>query len=429
MKNLVPLLPTLIIFPIGVLFFESPVTKLVWATLGLLFLQKVSCLVRNIQSSLPIPRAWGWPAYLFLWPGMRPETFTKRSLKDKPLGHVFVTGFLFFILGFGSQIILFLYWGYLPTFIRPYLGLFSFLILIHFGFSSILFVVFRISGWKVEPLFMSPFLSTSLRDFWSCRWNLAFVDMDKRLFLPLFSKKLPKMVGFIGIFLLSGILHEIGISYPVNAGWGGPLLYFIIHGGLTCIESKISILKLPLYGRIWLWTSILVPLPLLFHQPFIDTFIEPYFMFGYSFVNSLEFTKVLEWAIFIAGFGHFIILIASFQVPKKLNWKEELSKLVSFNRKIFWTYGGYIVFCIISFALVDIFNATAFLEPHSSSLAIALFIAVFWTIRVIVDFFYYKHTDWPPGDEFIIGHTCLTALFCILALIHWSLVLWQITLM
>ena len=208
---------------------------------------------------------------------------------------------------------------------------------------------------------------------------------------------------------------------------GGPLLYFIIHGGLTCIESKIPILKLPLYGRIWLWTSILVPLPLLFHQPFVDMFIEPYFMFGYNFANSLEFAKVLECAIFIAGFGHFVILIASFQVPKKLNWKEELSKLGSFNRKIFWTYGGYIVFCIISFALVDIFNATAFLEPHSSSLAIALFIAIFWTIRVIVDFFYYKHTDWPPGDEFIIGHTCLTTLFCILALIHWGLVLWQVT--
>ena len=73
-------------------------------------------------------------------------------------------------------------------------------------------------------------------------------------------------------------------------------------------------------------------------------------------------------------------------------------------------------------------NVEGLIEVNKSSLFIALFISLFWTVRVIVDFSYFKHTDWPPGDEFIIGHTCLTALFSFLAITHWVLVLWQLNL-
>ncbi len=428
MRKLIPLLPALCIFPIGVLLIESSVLRLLWATLGLLFLLKVGSVIRNIQLSLSLPQKLGWILYFLFWPGMRPESFARRSSQDEEVGHIFVKGFLSFIFGVGIQIVLFCYWNQISTFTRQYLGLFSFLILIHFGVSSMLFVIFRILGWKVESLFMSPFKSTSLRDFWGRRWNLAFVDMDKRLFLPLFPTNLPKAVSFVGIFLLSGILHETGISYPANSGWGGPLLYFAIHGALTWIEPKLPVINSSrTAGRIWLWVCILLPLPLLFHQPFLKSFIEPYFTFGHNLASSMKSIEVLKWAILACGLGHFLVLVATFQVPKKLNWHEEFSKLSRFNKKIFWTYGGYIVFCIVSFGIIDLINAKDLMDINPSSLAIALFISIFWTARVIVDFSYYKHTDWPPGDEFVVGHTCLTTLFCFLALTHWSLVLWQLT--
>gem|GEM_PF-342903 len=140
-------------------------------------------------------------------------------------------------------------------------------------------------------------------------------------------------------------------------------------------------------------------------------YTRPYFLFGHNILKTINITDFLKWAIILAGLGHFLILVASFQVPKRLNWKEEFSSLGRFNRKIFWTYGGYIVFCIISFGIVNLLNVEGLIEVNKSSLFIALFISLFWTVRVIVDFSYFKHTDWPPGDEFIIGHTCLTALF------------------
>jgi len=36
----------------------------------------------------------------------------------------------------------------------------------------------------------------------------------------------------------------------------------------------------------------------------------------------------------LAGVGHFCVLIASFQVPGRLHWNEDLKQLTPFNRKL-----------------------------------------------------------------------------------------------
>jgi alginate O-acetyltransferase complex protein AlgI len=375
---------------------------------------------------------------------MRPESFSVRKKisefgPEESIGKDFVWGFVFFIGGIIFQGVLFLEWDRILPDLALWLGLLSFLIILHFGFSSLLFSAYRLLGWPVEPLFQSPLSSSSLREFWGQRWNLAFVDMDKRLFLPLLGKKLKspagKSLAVLGIFFLSGLLHEIGISYPAGAAWGGPFLYFILQGLFVLFEpifmSKLGAVLAPkeksLFEKLWVWVAILLPIPLLFHSAFLHTFILPYFEFGHNAINSVSYLQLLHGALLVCGLGHLLILVASFQVPQKLGWKGEFSRLGRFNQKIFWTYGGYIVFCIVSFALIDILNVQGLLQNNSSSLVIGLFIAVFWTARIIVDFGYFKHTDWPRGDEFVVGHTCLTALFCCLALTHWGLVAWQLT--
>lgn len=427
MKAITPLLPVIFAFPIGFLVNESSCAKFIWTTVGLLFLLKIGALIRNRQHSIPLPNGSGWVAYLFLWPGMRPESFSHRVKPMESVGRNFVEGFIFLVIGLALQVTLFLFWPSFPTDIRLYLGLVSFLILIHFGISSILFATYRLFGWPVEFLFNSPLKSTSLREFWSQRWNLAFVDLDKRIFLPLFPKQLGKAFAVFGIFFVSGILHEIGISYPANGGWGGPLLYFLLHGFLTLIEPSIPVLKKSMtIKHIWVWAALLGPAPLLFHEPFLQTFIHPYFEFANALIKSIPIKSFMYWIILGSGVGHVLVLAASFQVPGKLNWKAEFSRLGRFNQKIFWTYGGYIVFCVVAFALIDLFNARGLLDKHPSSIAIAAFVALFWSARIVIDFGYFKHDDWPTGDIFVIGHTCLTALFTFLALSHWSLVVWHL---
>ncbi len=135
--------------------------------------------------------------------------------------------------------------------------------------------------------------------------------------------------------------------------------------------------------------------------------------------------SVFNIALWLAGLGHFCILGASFQVPHRLQWKTDLTKLLPFNRKLLWTYAGFMVFIIISFGVMTLLLHDDLLQGDRSALAIATFIGLFWTARILVDFFYYKHSDWPKGKEFVIGHFLLTSLFIFLAATYLSLVFWH----
>jgi hypothetical protein len=136
--------------------------------------------------------------------------------------------------------------------------------------------------------------------------------------------------------------------------------------------------------------------------------------------------EVFSMALWLAGIGHFCILIASFQVPAKLGWKEDLQKLTSFNRKLMWVHGGFAVLTIIAFGTLTLALHAELLRGDRAALGLALFIGVYWALRIAVDFFYYDHKDWPRGGVFMIGHILLTSLFAYLATANLGLVIWKV---
>jgi len=134
---------------------------------------------------------------------------------------------------------------------------------------------------------------------------------------------------------------------------------------------------------------------------------------------------VFSLALWLAGIGHFCVLIASFQVPGKLGWKEDLQKLTSFNRKLMWVHGGFAVLTIIAFGTLTLALHAEMLRGDRAALGLALFIGVYWSLRIAVDFFYYEHADWPRGRGFVIGHILLTSLFAYLAIVNLGVVIWK----
>ena len=134
---------------------------------------------------------------------------------------------------------------------------------------------------------------------------------------------------------------------------------------------------------------------------------------------------IFSLALWLAGIGHFCVLIASFQVPSRLNWSEDLKKLTSFNRKLMWVHGAFAVLTIIAFGTMTMGLHGEMLRGDRAALGIALFIGVYWTLRIAVDFFYYDHKDWPSGRGFIAGHILLTLLFAYLAATNLGLVVWK----
>jgi hypothetical protein len=140
-------------------------------------------------------------------------------------------------------------------------------------------------------------------------------------------------------------------------------------------------------------------------------------------IDNVE--KLLSTALWLAGAGHFCVLIASMQVPRQLHWKTDLAKLEPFNRKLMWTYGGFTVYTIVAFGVMTLLLHDAMLRGERAALVLAIFIGSYWLLRIIVDFTYYAHEDWPKGKQFVIGHTLLTLLFVFLSSSYLAVAVWN----
>ena len=136
-----------------------------------------------------------------------------------------------------------------------------------------------------------------------------------------------------------------------------------------------------------------------------------------------RFFNVVLWA---AGLGHFVILAASFQVPFRLRWKDDLRQLMPFNRKLLWVQSGFTVLTIVAFGTLTLGLHDELLAGDRAALGLALFMGTYWSARVAVDGLYFSHADWPEGRQFVVGHALLTTLFCALAACYLGLFAWHI---
>jgi D-alanyl-lipoteichoic acid acyltransferase DltB (MBOAT superfamily) len=153
-------------------------------------------------------------------------------------------------------------------------------LLIHFGLFNVLAGLWRLCGADCRALFRDPLKSTSLHEFWSRRWNLAFSQMTAlSVFRPLKGIVGDRMAT-MSAFLFSGLLHELAISLPARSGYGLPLLYFALHATAMYIENALARAGSPVdsvrwIGRLWTMAWLVLPLPILFHQPFLRGCVWP----------------------------------------------------------------------------------------------------------------------------------------------------------
>ena len=132
--------------------------------------------------------------------------------------------------------------------------------------------------------------------------------------------------------------------------------------------------------------------------------------------------NLLSYALWLAGAGHFCVLVASAQVPARLGWQTDLAKLTPFNRKLMWTYGGFTVLTILAFGILTLALHSEMMRGDRAALGLAGFIGIYWSARIAVDAMYFRHSDWPKGVLFVVGHALLTTLFVGLAATYLGLV-------
>ncbi|SFX87647.1 wax synthase family protein [Cytophaga hutchinsonii] len=259
----------------------APIYRMIAIASLQLISMKVIVLVETYRGK-PTLTYLQWLVFAMGWFGMRPrlfETFPSSPLPDvmafvvKGISRIIIGLLLLIASVYAEKEFSAVYFFY------ELLMLVGLSFILHFGILNLSTASWRFSGVDVKELFRAPYKATSLKEFWGRRWNMAFSEMTAVVVYKPLKNVYGITAAMIASFLISGLLHEIAISFPVKTGYGLPFLYFIMHGLVMLAESKISLVKKiilhPIAAHIWVFAWLILPMPLLFHKTFIIEVVQP----------------------------------------------------------------------------------------------------------------------------------------------------------
>ena len=258
---------------------EPPgVRMLALVVVGLAGMKLVVVAQRRTDGKPPLS-AMRWLWFALAWLGMRPDPFAAPRRPARNDGFELIAAGL--RRAVQGLLVLGLAWalaGVIDDRVVAVPLLLGVSLVLHFGFCAVLAGIWRWWGVPVEPLFNSPARATSLTEFWGRRWNLAFSRMTQLAVYRPLGPRVGRSAALAAAFLFSGLLHEVAISLPVDAGYGGPLAYFSVQALLVLLERRArsrGYAPRGWWGRAWTIAALCLPLPLLFHEPFVRGVLFP----------------------------------------------------------------------------------------------------------------------------------------------------------
>jgi alginate O-acetyltransferase complex protein AlgI len=217
-------------------------------------------------------------AYVFLWPGLDAKAFClERAVGAPTIREICAAGLK---MGIGAALI----WvavdlaGAAPL-AAGWIAMIGIVLVLHFGVFEMLGQFWRARGINARPLMQAPAKATSISKLWSGQWNTAFTDlMHKEVFAPI-AKRRGAAAGIVGVFAISGLLHELVISAPARGGYGLPTAYFGLQCAAVLIERSSLGARLGLGRGVigWLFVLMVAALPafMLFPPVFVHNVVLP----------------------------------------------------------------------------------------------------------------------------------------------------------
>lgn len=96
----------------------------------------------------------------------------------------------------------------------------------------------------------------------------------------------------------------------------------------------------------------------------------------------------------IAGVLMAGLVIVNLFVPRRFRWREEMARLSLLNRQIFQLHSVFIVLTLALFAALLLSCSDALVEPTRLSRAVLAGLLVFWTARMLAQWFFYSPAVW-----------------------------------
>lgn len=118
--------------------------------------------------------------------------------------------------------------------------------------------------------------------------------------------------------------------------------------------------------------------------------------------------------------GWIFIILATIHIifPRYFNWKIELAKLSLINREIMQVHTFFIALTVFGMGILCVSSAEELLTT-SLGKKILLGLAVFWSIRMIMQFFVYSSALWRGKTFETIVHITFSACWTYISIIFW----------
>jgi hypothetical protein len=129
---------------------------------------------------------------------------------------------------------------------------------------------------------------------------------------------------------------------------------------------------------------------------------------------TINLTLLLQ----VAGVTHLGLMSAGLVMPRVVNMRAHLAGLPAFIRQLFWVYYSFIALCLVGFSVITIAFAETLASGSPLARALCVFLAVFWTMRLLVATFVFDMRPYLTSTGRRIGYHALNVVFLYLPVVY-----------
>lgn len=129
-------------------------------------------------------------------------------------------------------------------------------------------------------------------------------------------------------------------------------------------------------------------------------------------------TMNLTFLLQIAAVLHLGLLCAGILMPGVVGLRTHLVTLPVFIRRLFWVYYAFIGLCLVSFGSITFIFAGTLAAGGGLARAFCLFLAAFWTVRLIAATFVFDVRPYLTNAFWRLGYYATNVVFVFLPIIY-----------
>jgi hypothetical protein len=129
-------------------------------------------------------------------------------------------------------------------------------------------------------------------------------------------------------------------------------------------------------------------------------------------------TTTLVLMLQLAGILHVGLMCAGMTMPRVVNLRAHIATLPLFVRQLFWVYYAFIGLCLVSFGTISFVFARELANGSGLARGLCLFLAVFWTVRLVAATFVFDVRPYIKSGLLLVGYHATSVVFVFLPIVY-----------